>query len=765
MVKKLVSIKNIGCFDDYSASGDVTFEKLTTIYAENGRGKTMLSAIFRSLRTGESKHIDERKRLGGTGEPEVLILVDATIATFGGRSWSQTVPYLEIFDPTFVNENVFSGFYVDHDHKKNLCRFALGEEGVEMARKLDDVDDAIRRKNLEIGAKEKDIGTHICEKMRLDKFLGLPNVDHIDQQIAEKEKHVESLKKIDVIVDKPILKKLTLLALPDERLAKLLSRSIVDVSIDAEKKVRQHIARCMDRNGEKWIRNGLDYIKDEKCPFCSASVLRNELVKAYRDYFNAAYTSLKSEIDVFLCELSDLSSSGVLLSFQNTVSTNESLAEFWKEYVSGTYPKISFETVKEARDNICQLMAEHTNRKAASPLEEIEIDESLESAIEENKILTNSIALYNEMAEKTNVRIREKKREIREADPDSAKRELGVLRNTKARFSEDIDSLCRNYKELREEKKKLEALKKTGRSVLDKYTKEIFQKYEKDLNTYLQKFGAEFRIVDLRGSYVGGKPRSDYCILINGTRVDLGHQDTPEGTICFRNTLSDGDKSTLAFALFLARLDQDKELSEKIVVFDDPLSSLDSHRKICTQQQITRIGKLAKQVILLSHDAYFLRLLWEANGKAIKTLQIARDGQASRIKEWDIERATQGEYFQNYFALSDYLAKGVSSDLHRRLVARCIRPLLEGNLRLRFPVEFSSGEWLGDFVAKIRESESGESLYCLRPELRELEDVNEYSKKYHHNTNPAADSAEINDAELRSFTERTMQVIGGIWNQ
>ena len=49
MLEKIVQIKNIGRFRDYAASGDVTFRKLTLVYAENGRGKTTLCVILRSL--------------------------------------------------------------------------------------------------------------------------------------------------------------------------------------------------------------------------------------------------------------------------------------------------------------------------------------------------------------------------------------------------------------------------------------------------------------------------------------------------------------------------------------------------------------------------------------------------------------------------------------------------------------------------------------------------------------------------------------------
>ncbi len=49
MLQRVISIKNVGRFQNYGAAGDVTFRRYTLIFAENGRGKTTLCAILRSL--------------------------------------------------------------------------------------------------------------------------------------------------------------------------------------------------------------------------------------------------------------------------------------------------------------------------------------------------------------------------------------------------------------------------------------------------------------------------------------------------------------------------------------------------------------------------------------------------------------------------------------------------------------------------------------------------------------------------------------------
>jgi wobble nucleotide-excising tRNase len=47
-------------FDSVSTGANISLAPITLIYAENGRGKTTLAAILRSLATGDPVPIEER---------------------------------------------------------------------------------------------------------------------------------------------------------------------------------------------------------------------------------------------------------------------------------------------------------------------------------------------------------------------------------------------------------------------------------------------------------------------------------------------------------------------------------------------------------------------------------------------------------------------------------------------------------------------------------------------------------------------------------
>lgn len=48
-IDRLKLLRNIGQFDSVDTGAHLDFSKLTLIYAENGRGKTTLAAVLRSV--------------------------------------------------------------------------------------------------------------------------------------------------------------------------------------------------------------------------------------------------------------------------------------------------------------------------------------------------------------------------------------------------------------------------------------------------------------------------------------------------------------------------------------------------------------------------------------------------------------------------------------------------------------------------------------------------------------------------------------------
>lgn len=278
MIEKIIRIKNIGKFVDYSSVGDVSFRPITLIYSLNGLGKTTLSAIFRSLCTGEKGYIKERRTLGQYEPTYAEFRVNGTNIIFDNDSWSSSFPFVEIFDPHFIRENIYTGDLIDHHHKRNLHSFAVGEKGVQLSNIIDELDDKIRKITSDIAQKRINVERQIIGRMNANTFLNLKPIEEIEQKISEKEKEIYALRKENEIKSKNYFSRLDLEKFLFEELQKLLSKRIEEISLEIEKKVKDHISQCMDKRGESWINQGLEYTKNDLCPFCGQDVKGLELL-------------------------------------------------------------------------------------------------------------------------------------------------------------------------------------------------------------------------------------------------------------------------------------------------------------------------------------------------------------------------------------------------------------------------------------------------------------------------------------------------------
>lgn len=546
----------------------------------------------------------------------------------------------------------------------------------------------------------------------------------------------------------------------------ILSQSLETISKEAEENVKEHIQNYLDEKGEEWIGYGLNHIKDNKCPFCGQNLIGINIIQDYQKYFDATYKDLKANIQSHLDKEIGIFRVDNLLKIMKSLEHNDVLVEFWKGYITVDFELISidFEKINKIWNGLSEALVESLKKKLSSPLEIIHPSGTLLSTIEYFGTFQTNIVQYNEQVIQVNSLIQSKKESVKAGNLEEANKELIKLLNQQRRYSAEAVRLCEEYKALKDKKREFEEEKQRAKQTLDTLTQNLISEsgYQSSINKYLSNFGADFCITNQSAGYGGGSPSINYDIELCSRVIPLGDYKTPESEPSFKNTLSEGDKSTLAFAFFLARLDHDEDIAEKILVFDDPINSLDIHRRNSTIQNILRLIQRARQVIVQTHDPIFARYLWnEADKSLTKCLCLKQEGRGRVIREWDIETETAGEYYENYFILDGFLKEGRGKKI---TVARCIRPLLEGNLRLGFPGLFRENEWLGDFIEDIRTAGADSPLSIIKPHLGELEEINSYSKQFHHSKNPNADSVPINETELKSYVRRTLKFVGFVFS-
>lgn len=90
MIARIRLLRNVGTFDSVAAGAAIALTRLNVIYAENGRGKTTLAAVLRSLATGDPVPISERRRLAAQHPPHIVVECDdAPHAIFENGAWTR----------------------------------------------------------------------------------------------------------------------------------------------------------------------------------------------------------------------------------------------------------------------------------------------------------------------------------------------------------------------------------------------------------------------------------------------------------------------------------------------------------------------------------------------------------------------------------------------------------------------------------------------------------------------------------------------------
>lgn len=758
MLQRIIAIRNVGRFRNCAAQGDVTLRRFTLIFSENARGKTTLCAILRSLFTNNPALIIGRATLGSPDPPEVQFLFagDARI-DFRNRLWSAAYPDIAVFDGAYISENVFAGDFVDTDHRRNLYRVIIGAQGVALNARIVELDADIRAKNDQIRLARAQLQQHHAG-MSVEQFLALPEDTAIDEKITAKQQELQAAQQSAQLQQRPPLESL-IVPLFDPGLAEVLGKSLPNIAADAERQVTEHVAAhdMLHRGGEPWLTQGLGYAT-ESCPFCGQALQGVVLIKAYQDYFNREYLALREQVNRHRNDIDEAFGERMTALLEQTLLRNANDVEFWKAYCPLEAPILpeggrTAEIVAGLRRAALGLL----DRKVATPLEAIPADEALTQALASVDALRESVHRYNEAVAAANALIAVRKQQARNANSGAILQALNTLKAQKARHIPEMQAACDADATRQGEKAALDQEKTQTRERLDAHTAAVIAHYGDSINTYLDRINAGFRITAPTHNYRGGTPMTTYQIVINQRAVDLGDASTPLDRPSFRNTLSAGDRSTLALAFFLAELEQDAGRARKVVVFDDPFTSLDAFRRNQTVHQICRCAETCAQVVVLSHDPGFLKLLWDRIAPAErKPLQLVRIGEDNTtIAEWDIERAVQQPYRADIDTLQRYFT---SAQGDPRDVIQKIRPVVESYCRHVCPTQFANADGLGEIIAEIRSVGPGHPLAAI---LDELEELNQYARRYHHGENPNAENELVNDAELTGYVRQTLRIVGG----
>jgi len=762
MLERLNLLRNIGQFDSVAPGAQLPFARLTAIYAENGRGKTTISAVMRSLATGNALPIQERHRLGAIHPPHVIVQAQGgAIHIFQNDAWSASHPAIAVFDDAFVAENVCSGLEIGADHRQNLHELILGVQGVALNADLQRHVSAIEDHNRRLREKSDAIPAAPRGNLTVDQFCSLPNQANLAEVIQDVERRLAAAQSAARIQREPVFDELTLPIFDVGAINSVLARSLTELEAQAAAQVQAHLSR-LGGNGEQWVAQGVQLIPAasqgvaaEICPFCTQDLAGSDIIVHYRAYFSAAYSQLKQAIADARRAITAAHGGELPATFERAIRLAAERRQFWSQFAQ--VPEVSIDTAalglawRAAREAVDVAFA----TKQAAPLDHLNLDDASVAAIDDYHRLRAEVTTLSERLIQTNEMLTVVKEQARAADVAALTSDLSRLKATEQRHSAAIAPLCQDYLTEKQAKTATEGLRTAARAALDNYRQNIFPQYQGAINTYLQRFGAAFRLQDMASVNSRAGSSVSYSVLINQNVVPLAADGQPS----FRTALSSGDRNTLALAFFFASLEQDPQLANRIVVIDDPMTSLDEHRSLVTVQELCRLMDRVSQMIVLSHFKPFLMKIWQDAPRNLlrASMRITRIQNASDVVSWDVSADAITEHDRRYARVSAYVQ--AADPAIERQVAADLRPMIETFIRVAYPAEFPPESLLGPFQATCEQRLNTPRQILDEDDTVELRDLLDFANRFHHDTNLAYQTEIINDQELATFALRTLNFI------
>lgn len=650
MITKIKRLKTIGKFYDFSEKANaLDWHKNTFIFAPNAYGKTTLVNVLRSLCDNDPKLIRARKTLGAATEPEALIVIDSENYVFKGTRWERQYPAIQIFDTPFIHANILT-HEIGHEHKKNIHKLIIGAAGVKLGDELSNLKAKEKAKSQEVVSLASQFNRGGFVTLSLDALLALhPDEETaVGPRILQREQDIKSKQSEGVVQGLGFPRTIAALTFDSSGVKTIVAKKLTATHEDAEKRVLEHIDwNFKDKaHAKQFICLGLDQTQ-ANCPFCGQD-LKNatDLLKAYREFFDDAFRSYQQSVAQQLAALSGWNIDNDLTTLISAHNSNLTTLSQWEPYLGKIALPDVVATVDSCRSRLVELKG-----KVQSELEKKQKDPNTVADLSQFDALTTELAGLKTAVEGYNASVSsftEKAKQyianLPKSDIASLQAAMAKEKEIKKRFEPEWKRLAIDYPAAKKEADDLVNQKNAKQKELETYSKTIFDTYQKRINELLATLGTDFTITGLTGKTDARANESytDFGFLILEQTVPLAtrQDDVP----CFKNTLSEGDKSTLSFAFFIAALEKTPELDKQIVVFDDPLSSLDETRREATARLLLAMSPTVNQLNVFTHKRDFLYMLCDKMPEN-KVLQIRSDKKnGSRLELFNVEEARKSEH-------------------------------------------------------------------------------------------------------------------------
>lgn len=579
LLKSINKIKDCASFIDFHGSAATPdFGKYNLIYGWNGSGKTSLSRILRSFELG--KNYFDNTTIPGQFEFKLngnSLINHENLSTYKD---------IRVFNNDFIKDSVFcaSGpkplFYLGKESKESkesidkealllvTLKAELGTKNIALTKAQESRERTLSDKARNI---KNSLTTTKQDKYRNYDKASLGTSLKINSEQLKTNKiltlDVEKLEALQKAIQQTSKEKITpvILVNTDISIEILKTTELVNKTITS--KVIESLKSDEEMSG--WVEHGLELHKHRGftiCNFCNQTI-SSERFTALENHFNLEYQKTLDDIK---------SLRGQIHSRKITVTLTDSSAfyeDLVSEYILARSKAEQF--IEDFNSNLDILLT-------ALDLKQKNIFKH--PTIGNYKILDlNPFKEANEVIERHNLKTTNFETQI---DLDKETLELHYL----AEFSSVNKESFMECLQLREDVRQLNLNLDEKTTVIRKLKEGLISHHipAQKINEDLEKF-------------LG---RSD--IQIKATDSQEGYQIIRNKQIA--KNLSEGEETALAVVYFLAKIKEDGfDITNGVVVIDDPVSSLDSSAIFSAFSFIKESIKDANQIIILTHHFDFFR--------------------------------------------------------------------------------------------------------------------------------------------------------------
>ncbi|CAX29688.1 ATP-binding protein [Helicobacter pylori] len=585
-----ISLKKVATFDENGASFK-DLNSINFIYGANGSGKTTTSSFLKNL---AENGIEDK-------------FANSKIAWYNNESLKIEVYNKQFKEEQFRNSQVKGIFTLGKKTNENLENIESKKESInEEKEKKKKNEKSFQKLTLEKKKKEDDFTDSCWEKLYKkneenfkETLEGFKRKEKFKEKILnefENDKHNKS----KIVILEELKEKIGIIFSKNQTELALLECNLTDFdsienhSIWEQKIVGSGGVTIADLikklSNEDWVAQGREYVKDNSiCPFCQKETITEEFKKQLESYFDTSYQESTDTIKKMKEDYTN-----------KTAEALERFDKIVKMEQNNLQTKLDTENLKRLIETL-RSKINGNRQKMLDKSKEMSRSFELESTKNEIKEIRDLIDTANQQIANHNEIIKDTKNQKKICVEQTWK----FLVNE---FKSDIQEYNRNYCDSEKEIKELENEISKNQGKIERLENEI-RELEKNMVSIKP-------IVDEINAFLKGYGFTNFSLAY--TEDEKSYRIQREDGQLVGETLSEGEVTFITFLYYYhltkGSLEENDISKNKVLVIDDPISSLDSNILFIVSVLVKDLMKEAmeektniKQVIILTHNTYFYK--------------------------------------------------------------------------------------------------------------------------------------------------------------